>query len=294
MTISLNDLISRAEAVLSRLEQLLPSNNEPIAWNSATAFSWVTSGRPSLQVVKHPHQISLDSLLGIDQQKQRLQLNIRQFVQGLPANNVLLTGARGTGKSSLVKAMLSHYAPLGLRLIEVNKTDLVALPEIMEQVFCRPEKFMLFCDDLSFEAEETAYKALKVALDGSINQTPDNVLIIATSNRRHLLPEFFSENLASYREEDEIHPGEAVEQKISLSERFGLWISFHPFNQDQYLDIVRYWVNHFGVNETNSLQIREAALQWALLRGSRSGRAAWQFARDWAGKVAVKSDDVRS
>lgn len=290
LTASLQELILRAEAILSKLEDLLPKTAPAVDWNSAIAFQWVTSVKPSrLQVVPHPHQISLGNLLGIEEQKARLQGNIKQFLQGLPANNVLLTGARGTGKSSLVKAMLNHYSAEGLRLIEINKTDLVDLPHIMAEIHGRPEKFIVYCDDLSFEAEETAYKALKVALDGSIRPMPENAMIIATSNRRHLLPEFFSENLQSYRDENEneIHPGEAVEQKISLSERFGLWISFHPFNQDQYLAIVQHWLDFYSVANPTAPGVREAALQWALLRGSRSGRTASQFARDWAGKVAI-------
>ena len=287
LTASLEELILRAEAMLSRLEDLLPKRAPPVDWDGAIAFQWVTAEKPSgLHVVQHPHRISLTDLLGIEDQKARLQGNIKQFLQGLPANNVLLTGARGTGKSSLVKAMLNHYAAQGLRLIEISKTDLIDLPNIMAQIQGRPEKFMVYCDDLSFEAEETTYKALKVALDGSIRPMPDNAMIIATSNRRHLLPEFFSENLESYRDENEIHPGEAVEQKISLSERFGLWISFHPFNQDQYLAIVQHWLDFYSVANSTAPAIREAALQWALLRGSRSGRTASQFARDWAGKVA--------
>lgn len=284
----LSELISRTEQLISKLEQWLPEATLPIDWAQASAFRWTKSmGKGILKPIPHPHRISPDALLGIDQQKQRFEQNIQQFTAGLPANNVLLTGARGTGKSSLVKAMLHTYARKGLRLIELGKDDLVDLALVIEQVFERPEKFLIFCDDLSFEPEESSYKALKVALDGSISATPENVLIIATSNRRHLLPEYFSENLDTYRQGEEIHPGEAIEQKISLSERFGLWISFHAFDQEQYLQIVAHWLAAFHVPNNGSAEIRQAALQWALLRGSRSGRTAWQFARDWAGKAGL-------
>ena len=215
---------------------------------------------------------------------QTCALPICQFVEGHPANNVLLTGARGTGKSSLIKALLNKYASRGLRVIEVEKQDLVDLPEIVELIAARPERFVLYCDDLSFEADEPGYKALKVVLDGSVAAASENCLIYATSNRRHLMPEFMSENLEAKRVDDEIHPGETVEEKISLSERFGVWVSFYPFDQDEYLAIVAQWLGYFKVSGANSDAVRHAALQWALQRGSRSGRVAWQFARDWAGR----------
>ena len=285
----LSELISRTEQLISRLEQWLPASASQVDWTQASAFRWTKSkGMGILKPIAHPHRIDPSALLAIDEQKQRFEQNIRQFVAGLPANNVLLTGARGTGKSSLVKAMLHTYATQGLRLIEIGKDDLVDLALVVEQVYERPEKFLIFCDDLSFEPEESSYKALKVALDGSISATPENVLIVATSNRRHLLPEYFSENLDTYRQGEEIHPGEAIEQKISLSERFGLWISFHAFDQEQYLQIVACWLKAFHVVNSGSAEIRQAALQWALLRGSRSGRTAWQFARDWAGKAGLR------
>ncbi|HEX8963433.1 MAG TPA: ATP-binding protein, partial [Rhodocyclaceae bacterium] len=230
-----------------------------------------------------------DDLVGIDEQKQRLEQNTRQFVQGRSANNVLLTGARGTGKSSLVKGALNRFASKGLRLIEVDRNDLVDLPEIVDLVATRPERFVIFCDDLSFEASEPGYKALKSALDGSIAGTPDNLLIYATSNRRHLMPEFMGENLEVQRGDGgEIHPGETTEEKVSLSERFGLWLSFYPFDQDLYLDICTHWLVEFGLTERQSEAARQEALQWALMRGARSGRIAWQFARDYAGRSARK------
>ena len=233
--------------------------------------------------MRHPHPIRLADLTNIDGQKARIVANTRQFVAGQPANNVLLTGTRGSGKSSLVKAVLNEFSDRGLRLIEVAKDELVDLPDIVDLLEGRPERFIIFCDDLSFEAGESAYKALKSILDGSIAAPPDNVLIYATSNRRHLMPEYFAENLDTKRVDDEIHPGEAIEEKISLSERFGLWISFYPFSQDDYLDIVRHWLRHFGVSAAKIARCERDALNWALGRGSRSGRVAWQFARDLAG-----------
>ncbi|HQT25704.1 MAG TPA: ATP-binding protein [Burkholderiales bacterium] len=246
------------------------------------AFRWV-KGR-GLARVLHPHDIRLENLKGIDGQIRLVEDNTRQFVKGLPANNVLLTGARGTGKSSLVKALLNRYCDKGLRLVEVEKRDLVDLPEIVEEIGERRERFVIFCDDLSFDQDEGGYRELKVVLDGSVSTAPENVLVYATSNRRHLMPEYMSENLETKHLGDEIHPGETVEEKVSLSERFGLWVSFHPFDQDGYLAIVEQWLDHFGVKERRGF--RKAALQWALNRGSRSGRIAWQFARDWAGKKA--------
>ena len=232
------------------------------------------------------HRIKLSDLRGIDKQIDRVEQNTKQFIDGKPANNVLLTGARGTGKSSIVKGLLNKYARQGLRLIEVEKNDLVDLPMIVDQVAGRPERFLLFCDDLTFHGAEEGYIALKVALDGSISTTSENLLIYATSNRRHLMPEYMAENLETRYVGDEIHPGETVEEKISLSERFGLWVSFYPFDQDEYLDIVAQWLKHFGAAASDAS--REEALQWSLQRGSRSGRVAYQFARDWAGKHAKK------
>ena len=281
----LADLISRAERVLERLEQILPGPATAPDWSTASAFRWRRrNGRASLQAVGVPHAIRLADLRDVDEQKARIDRNTRQFITGRRANNVLLTGARGTGKSSLIKALLSEYAAQGLRLIEVDKTDLVDLPEIVELVAGRPERFLLFCDDLSFEEGEDAYKALKSVLDGSVAAMSDNVLVYATSNRRHLMPEYHDENLQARHVGGEIHPGEAVEEKVSLSERFGLWISFYPFSQDEYLDIVAHWLQAFGEPAEAIAAARSEALQWALMRGSRSGRVAWQFARDFAGR----------
>lgn len=283
--VSWESLVARAEGVLGRLEQLLPPPSPPVDWKASIAFRWrKKSGQGSLEPIHQVHRIDLRDLQGIDDQKGLVERNTRQFVDGLPANNVLLTGARGTGKSSLVKALLNKYAPRGLRLIEVEKRDLTDLPDIVELIHARPERYILYCDDLSFEADEPGYKALKVVLDGSVAAASENCLIYATSNRRHLMPEFMQENLEYRHVGEEIHPGETSEEKISLSERFGLWVSFYPFDQDEYLRIVRVWLDHFRVPAGKAAEVEHAALQWALLRGSRSGRVAWQFARDWAGR----------
>jgi predicted AAA+ superfamily ATPase len=234
--------------------------------------------------VRHPHAIAFADLKDIDGQKKRLRENTAQFVAGRPANNVLLTGARGTGKSSLVKAALNEFSKKGLRLIEVDKADLVDLPDIVDLVAGRRERFIVFCDDLSFEASDPGYKSLKVALDGTIAGSADNLLIYATSNRRHLMPEFMHENLETKHVGGEIHPGETTEEKISLSERFGLWLSFYPFDQDEYLDIAAHWVGALGGTADDGM--KSAALLWALERGSRSGRVAWQFAKDYVGRGA--------
>jgi len=285
----LEQLLLRAEAVLARLEPLLPSPIAEVDWHASHAFRWrmPRDGRGYLQPVKLVSEIRFDDLHNISQQKEAIEQNTHQFITGKPANNVLLTGARGTGKSSLIKACLAKFAAQGLRLIEVDKEHLVDLPDIVDLIAERPERFVIFCDDLSFEEGEGGYKALKVVLDGSVAASSDNVLIYATSNRRHLLPEKFSDN-ETYRHVDDgdLHPGETVEEKISLSERFGLWLSFYPFRQDDYLDIVRHWLKHFGVPDAHWAQAEPEALRWALQRGSRSGRVAWQFARDWAGKHA--------
>jgi len=290
----LESLLHRAEAVLERVEALLPPPQPDPDWTKVTAARWrKRGGRGYLQAVAHPHLIRLDDLVAIDDQKHAIDRNTRQFVADLPANNVLLTGSRGTGKSSLVKAMLARYATKGLRLIEVDKGDLTDLPDIAERVEGLPQRFVVFCDDLTFDAGEPGYKALKVMLDGSIAGGAGNVVIYATSNRRHLLPEYFSENLETRHVGEEVHPGESVEEKISLSERFGLWISFYPFAQDDYLAAVAGWLAHFGVKPAASAREAEArtreALQWALQRGSRSGRVAWQFAKNLAGAQALKS-----
>lgn len=289
----LDQFLTRAEALLERLEAVLPAGGREPDWSAACAWRWrkvARFGREGgyLQPVAHLSTISLSDLHNIDAQKEQIEQNTRQFVEGRPANNVLLTGARGTGKSSLIKACLNQFVGQGLRLIEVDKDDLGDLPDIVELVAGRPERFIIFCDDLSFEEGEGGYKALKVALDGSIAGQSDNVLIYATSNRRHLMPERMSDNLGyTHTEDGDLHPGETVEEKISLSERFGLWVSFYPFRQDHYLDIVAHWLGHFGCSDAQIEAARQEALRWALQRGSRSGRVAWQFAKDHAGKLGM-------
>ena len=283
---SIESLIARAEALLARLEAVLPHPPAAPDWAAAIAFRYRRrGGSGAIEPVRHVATIRLESLVEVEPQKQRLLRNTAQFVAGLRANNVLLTGARGTGKSSLIKACLNEFAPQGLRLIEVDKGDLVDLPDIVDLVAERPERFVIFCDDLSFDEGEPGYKALKSILDGSVAQSSDNVLIYATSNRRHLLPEYMKENLSyTHTEDGEVHPGEVVEEKISLSERFGLWVSFYPFSQDEYLAIVAQWLRHFGVGESAIREARQESLVWALERGSRSGRVAYQFASDYSGR----------
>ena len=291
----LASFLARAEKLLERIEPLLPPASPEPDWNAAIAFRWRKHGRIGyFQEIPRPAAIQLDDLKDIDEQKLRIDANTRQFVHRQPANNVLLTGARGSGKSSLIKALLNEYSNDGLRVIEVEKSDLVDLPDIVELLEGRPERFIIYCDDLSFDAGDATFKALKVVLDGTIASAPENVLIYATSNRRHLMPEYFDENLGSKRVGDEIHPGEAVEEKISLSERFGLWISFYPFDQDAYLNIVAHWLRSFGCGDEEIAGAEREALNWALMRGSRSGRVAWQFAKDWSGTHTTHSTKRRS
>jgi predicted AAA+ superfamily ATPase len=289
MATPLEQFLVRAEALLARVEAVLPQAPREPDWRLGFAYRWRKRGNgPSyLQAVAHVSSIALDDLQHIGPQKEQIEQNTRQFVAGKPANNVLLTGARGTGKSSLIKACLNQFGKDGLRLIEVDKADLAELPDIVDLVAGRPERFIIFCDDLSFEEGESGYKALKVALDGSISAQSDNVLIYATSNRRHLLPERMSDNMSYKHDENgDLHPGETVEEKISLSERFGLWLTFYPFKQDDYLAIVGHWLSSLGCTEEQIEAARGDALRWALQRGSRSGRVAWQFAKDYAGKLA--------
>ncbi len=288
---SLNDnlerMLHRAEVLMARIESVLPPALHAPDWKASIAFRYRkrSSGHGVLEPVRHVGALGLDDLKEIDGQKEKIQRNTLQFIQGLPANNVLLTGARGTGKSSLVKACLNTYAAQGLRLIEVDKQDMVDLPDIIDIVADRPEKFMIFCDDLSFDEGEPGYKALKSILDGTVAAATPNVLIYATSNRRHLLPEYMKDNLSyTHTEDGEVHPGEVIEEKISLSERFGLWVSFYPFSQDEYLHIVDQWLRSLGVTEAALAASHPQALIWALERGSRSGRVAYQFARDFAGR----------
>ena len=284
---SVEQLIARAESLLARLEAVLPHPLTDPDWGASVAFRYRKRGGSGvLEPVRHVAGIRLADLQEVEPQKERLMRNTAQFVAGRPANNVLLTGARGTGKSSLIKACLNEFSARGLRLIEVDKADLVDLPDLVDRVAGRPERFIVYCDDLSFDEGEPGYKALKSILDGSISQASDNVLIYATSNRRHLLPEYMKENLSyTHTEDGEVHPGEVVEEKISLSERFGLWISFYPFTQGEYLAIVAQWLRHFGVDEAAIAAARQDSLVWALERGSRSGRVAYQFARDHAGRT---------
>lgn len=286
-------LIDRVDTLIGRLERLVPPAPEPTDW-SAGAFRWRTrQGRGWLQALASPQRIDPADLLCLERQRAEIDRNTRQFLEGRGANNLLLWGSRGTGKSSLVKAVFNAYRERGLRLVEVDRDDLGDLPEILDLVRLRPERFILFCDDLSFEVGEAGYKALKAALEGSISATPDNLLIYATSNRRHLMPEFQAENREARLVDGELHHGESVEEKIALSDRFGLWIAFHPFTQAQYLTLVRHWCARLGAAADDWEPVERAALQWALRRGSRSGRTAWQFARDWAGRgPAAASDEV--
>lgn len=279
------DLIARVEALIERVGRLFPEPPAPTDWD-ADAFRWRTrNGRGWLEALRAPQRIDPADLLCLERQKTEIERNTRQFLEGRGANNLLLWGSRGTGKSSLIKAVLTAFKDRGLRLIEVDKDDLGDLPDILDLVRDRSERFILFCDDLSFEAGEAGYKALKAALEGSLSATPENLLIYATSNRRHLMPEFQSENREARVVDGELHQGESVEEKISLSDRFGLWIPFHPFTQTQYLTLVRHWCVRLGPDPQDWRSVEREALQWALRRGSRSGRTAWQFARDWAGRL---------
>ena len=281
----ISKLITRAETLLEKIERIVPGIPAEPNWKTAVAFRWRKKNNVGyLQVVTHPHKITLKDIHGVDDQKKRIELNTKQFVEGRTANNILLTGARGTGKSSLIKAVLNKFSKQGLRLIEVDKQELIDLPDIVDIISERPERFIIFCDDLSFESNDPGYKALKVILDGSIAAPSENVLIYATSNRRHLMPEYMAENLEYKHVGEEVHPSETVEEKISLSERFGLWLSFYPFDQDDYLAIAEHWVKALGASIPDASVMRHEALLWALTRSSRSGRVAHQFALDWAGR----------
>ena len=287
MTENLARLIDKAERLMARIESVLPQPLSAPDWSQSVAWRYRkrASGHGALEPVRHVGAMALSDLKEIEPQKEKIERNTRQFVEGRPANNVLLTGARGTGKSSLIKACLNAYAPQGLRLIEVDKADLTDLPDIVDVVAGLPEKFIVYCDDLSFEEGEAGYKALKSILDGSVAASTPNVLVYATSNRRHRLPEYMNERL-SYTDtgDGEVHPGEVVEEKISLSERFGLWVSFYPFSQDEYLAIVAQWLGALGATPAQIDSSRAESLVWALERGSRSGRVAYQFARDFVGR----------
>ena len=283
-----DNFFRRAESILDRIERFVPTPDR-VGLTEGIAWRWRktnTIGR--LQLIDRFNPISLDDLHHIDHQKNELIRNTRQFLSGLPANNALLWGPRGTGKSSLIKAILNAYANDGLRLIEVERHHLIDLPDIVENLHGDHGRFVIFCDDLSFDEQDNTYRALKVVLDGSVLSTPDNLIIYATSNRRHLIGERLTDNLDAHPIDGEIHQSEAVEEKISLSERFGLWLSFHPFNQDNYLDIVKHWLSELGIAVTEDEDIRRAALQWAMLHASRSGRSAYQFAKDWAGRAGLE------
>jgi len=297
MSAAIEKLLERAVLMMERIERILPQPLSEPDWPEAIAWRYRkrASGHGVLEAVRHVSDMNLADLQEIDGQKEKLQQNTLQFVQGLPANNVLLTGSRGTGKSSLIKACLNAYASQGLRLIEVDKEDLTDLPDIVDVVSGRSEKFIIFCDDLSFEDGEGGYKALKSILDGSVAASTPNVLIYATSNRRHLLPEHMKDNLTyTHTEDGEVHPGEVIEEKISLSERFGLWISFYPFSQEEYLTIVAQWLRSLGASEAVIQASGPEALVWALERGSRSGRVAYQFARDCVGRMGQGASTQRS
>jgi predicted AAA+ superfamily ATPase len=288
------DLQDQLRRVLSSLEQLLPRPVPAMDWRRDHAANFRRHSLAGyLEPVSTVEAIDLADLLGIEEQKQVIERNTRQFLAGLPANNVLLWGTRGTGKSSLVRALLRAYAPQGLRIIQVDKDDLVHLPSIVDQIRDEPYRFVVFSDDVSFEVGESSYKTLKSALDGAVYAPPDNVLIYVTSNRRHMLPEFETDNLGSMIVDNEIHHGEAVEEKISLSGRFGLWVAFHAFSQEQYLAVVRQWVAKLAKARGAELpwtgQAEDAAVAWSLAKGDRSGRIAYQFASAWVGERLLQT-----
>ena len=284
-------VFERAERLIARVESLLPQHTDNDI-EDAIAWRWRKDGGTGrLHAITRFNPVTLADLLHIERQKEALIRNTRQFLAGVPANNALLWGPRGTGKSSLVKALLNDYAGRGLRLVEVDRLALTDLPDIVDRLHDTESRYVIYCDDLTFDENDATYRALKTVLDGSVLDTPENIVIYGTSNRRHLMPEYQADNLGVQRVDGELHHAEAVEEKISLSERFGLWLSFHPLNQEKYLDIAMHWLSSFDADISEPESIREAALQWALLHGSRSGRAAYQFARDWAGRAALGNSD---
>ncbi len=294
MDSQLNHFLQRAEAALARIEPLLPAVRVTLDWQQVIAARWQREGRGGyLQPLKVSLDLSLSDLVGVDAQREQLSRNTRQFVSGLPANHALLWGARGTGKSSLVRALLAEHAKAGLRLIEIERDHLADLPKVVEALAGLPQRFVLFCDDLSFESGEGDYRVLKSVLDGSLERAPDNLLLYATSNRRHLVPEKESDNDNWERVEGELHPSEAVEDKIALSDRFGLWLSFYPFTQDHFLAVVRHWVEvlagQAGLQWQWSHELEILAIRWALGRGNRNGRCAYQFARSWVGQQLLEA-----
>ena len=281
--------LERLDTLLDRIEPLIPSIPEATTNFDGGAYHWKsTNNMGYFHKINNPTNYQLSDLQCIERQKELINQNTQQFLSNLPANNVLLWGPKGTGKSSLIKALLNEYQDQGLNLIEVERGDIKDLRTIIDKLNKIEKHFILYCDDLSFEADDASYKALKVVLDGSLTNTSENILIYATSNRRHLLPEYMEENVASQNINNELHLNEAIEEKISLSERFGLWLSFHPFNQDQYIEIVTYWLKKLDEKITIEETVIKASLKWALERGSRSGRSAWQFAKDWIGKNKLK------
>ncbi|PKM05092.1 MAG: AAA family ATPase [Gammaproteobacteria bacterium HGW-Gammaproteobacteria-6] len=289
--------MQRVVAALDRLEQGAADVASAPDWSSVLAARWMPAAEAGwLRALDVRLDNQLDDLLGVARQKALLQANTAQFVHGLPANNALLWGARGTGKSSLIRALLAAYADQGLRLIEMDKADLLHLPALVAQIRDLPWRFILFCDDLAFEADDSGYKALKTVLDGTVESAPPNLLLYATSNRRHLLPEQRSDNLAASMVDGELHPGEAIEEKVALSDRFGLWVSFYPFSQDQYLEVVRHWLGQlateFGLSWNWSDPLQQEALRWATGRGNRNGRCAYQFARSWVGRQLLAEATV--
>jgi len=284
----LKAFLQQASRLMCRLEPLLPAPRTAIDWTASLAARWHREGAGGyLQPLKVSLDLALSDLIGIDRQRELLANNTRQFVSGLPANHVLLWGARGTGKSSLIRALLAEHAAAGLRLIEIERDHLADLPRLVEQLAGQPQHFVVFCDDLSFEAGEGDYRVLKSVLDGSLERAPENVLLYATSNRRHLVPERQSDNEHWQMVDGELHPNEAVEDKIALSDRFGLWLSFYPFSQEHYLDVVRHWIDSLAAQAGLHWEWDEAlakdAIRWATGRGNRNGRCAYQFARQWVG-----------
>jgi predicted AAA+ superfamily ATPase len=289
----LSEFLARVEQVLDRVQPLLPEPVPVIDWGSCLAARWQRDGRHGgLRPLQVRLDLHLDDLLGVDRQRALLEGNTRQFVRGLPANHALLWGARGTGKSSLVRALLAEYADAGLRLIEIERDDLADLPRVVEQLIGLPQRFVLFCDDLSFEPGEGSYRVLKSVLDGSLEQAPDNVLLYATSNRRHLLAERQSDNADWQHVDGELHPSEAAEDKIALSDRFGLWLSFYAFTQPEYLQVVQHWIAGLaaraGLAWAWSEELEREAIRWAGGRGNRNGRCAYQFARHWVGLALLE------